>query len=132
MEDNSRVFAFIRQKGFELIDEERSGSFGDYYKIFSNNSAEIRFSSSRNFESIDIRSVHDREKFYDMALVKAMMYDDKRLNRPTAISELITFLEDEIDAILLLFNEINCNGTRDQLNELGRIRASQMFPWMPK
>ena len=88
----------------------------------------MRFSVSKSFKSIDIRNNHLDEDWYDLALVKALLYDEKNLNHVTTIEEYKDFLQNELIDIVKLFADKNYLTTKKRLEELGTERAQQMFP----
>lgn len=54
---NESIFDFLKSNGFKLIGKDVSASLGDYYDTFANDIFELRFSSSKSFETVDIHSV---------------------------------------------------------------------------
>lgn len=132
MKNNEYIYNFLKSIGFELIKKDTSEFFGDYSYIFINNSFQLRFSSSKSFETVDIRSSLPNENWYDLALVKALLYDEKSLKNITTIEEHRYFLQKELINIAELFNDRNYVTTRNRLEELGNERAKQMFPGIIK
>lgn len=132
MKNNEKTYSFLKSNGFELIQKDTSAFFGDYYDTFSNSSFQLRFSSSKSFETVDIRSNLPNENWYDLALVKALLYDEKNLNNVTTIEEHRDFLQKELTNIAELFSDRNYPATKKRLEELGKERAEQMFPGMRK
>lgn len=126
--NNEKIYSFLKSNGFELIQIDTSSFFGDYYDIFINDSFQLRFSSSKSFETVDIRSSRPNENWYDLALVKALLYDEKDLTKVTTIEEHRDFLQKELANITNLFNDRNYLTTKKRLEELGNERAEQMFP----
>lgn len=130
--NNEKIYSFLKSNGFELIQKDTSSFFGDYYDIFINDSFQLRFSSSKSFETVDIRSSRPNDNWYDLALVKALLYDDKGLTKVTTIEEHRDFLQKELANITDLFNNRNYLITKKRLEELGNERAEQMFPGVRK
>ncbi|MBQ20021.1 MAG: hypothetical protein CMD31_04640 [Flavobacteriales bacterium] len=128
MNNNEIIYSFLRSNGFRLVDKDISMSFGDYYDILTNDSFELRFSSSKSFETVDIRSSQLNENWYDLALVKALLYNEKKLNNITTIEEHGIFLRRELVNIVELFDGKNYLITKKKLEELGNERVKQMFP----
>ena len=126
--NNEKIYSFLKSNGFELIQIDTSSFFGDYYDIFINDSFQLRFSSSKSFETVDIRSSRPNENWCDLALVKALLYDEKGLAKVTTIEEHRDFLQKELANITDLFNDRNYLTTKKRLEELGNERAEQMFP----
>jgi hypothetical protein len=54
MENETFKYDFLNSKGFELIDNDTSEYFGDYYDTYSDGEIVIRFSSSQSFKTIDV------------------------------------------------------------------------------
>lgn len=132
MKNNEKIYSFLKSNGFELIQKDTSAFFGDYYDIFSNDFFQLMFSSSKSFETVDIRSSKPNENWYDLALVKALLYDEKGLTNVTTIEEHKDFLQKELTNIAELFNDRNYLTTKKRLEELGNERAEQMFPGIRK
>ncbi|PRY82779.1 hypothetical protein [Mongoliibacter ruber] len=132
MKNNEKIYSFLKSNGFELIQKDTSAFFGDYYDIFTNGSFQLRFSSSKSFETVDICSSKPNENWCDLALVKALLYNEKNLTNVTTIEEHRDFLQKELANIAELFNDRNYLTTKKSLEELGNERAKQMFPEIRK
>lgn len=132
MNNNKKIYGFLKSNGFELIEKDTSEFFGDYYDTFSNGFFQLSFSSSKSFEAVDLRSNQPNESWYDLALVKALLYDEKYLNNVTTVEEQKDFLQKEFTNIAKLFSDRNYPATKKRLEELGNERAEQMFPGMRK
>lgn len=130
MKNNEKAFSWLKSKGFELIKEENSIFFGDYYRVFTNGSIQIMFRGCRSFEMVDVRSNLPDEDWYDLALVKSLMFNEQNLNSVTVIEELIDFLQKELANIVKLFHDRNYQTTKNRLEELENKRAEQRFPEM--
>ncbi|AZS28951.1 hypothetical protein [Butyricimonas faecalis] len=128
MENDEKIYDTLMSNGFKLIAKDVSAFFGDCYDVFSNGIFQLRFSVSKSFKSIDIRNNHLDEDWYDLALVKALLYDEKNLNHVTTIEEYKDFLQNELIDIVKLFADKNYLTTKKRLEELGNERAKQMFP----
>src|SRR5690606_55790 len=109
------IYGFLESRGFKLIKEDTSVFFGDYYDIFTNEIFQLRFSSSKSFETVDIRSNLLNENWYDLALVKALLYNEKKLNNVTTIEEHQDFLQKEFINITELFKVENYWATKKRL-----------------
>lgn len=132
MKNNKNIYSFLKSSGFKLIQKDTSAFFGDYFDILTNDSFQLRFSSSKSFETADIRSNLSNENWYDLALVEALMYDKKNLNNITNIEEHRDFLQKELTNITELFNDKNYLTTKKRLDELGNERVKQMFSGIRK
>lgn len=132
MKSNKDVYTLLKANGFRLIDKDISSSFGDYYDIFSNDSLEIRFSSSKSLETVDIRANQLNKGWYDLALVKALLYNETKLNVATSTEECKRFLQKELTSIIQLFDNRNYLATKKRLGELANERVKQMFPGAQK
>ena len=107
MENDVKIYDTLMSNGFKLIAKDVSAFFGDCYDVFSNGIFQLRFSVSKSFKSIDIRNNHLDEDWYDLALVKALLYDEKNLNHVTTIEEYKDFLQNELIDIVKLFADKN-------------------------
>src|SRR6218665_1524950 len=110
MKNKDELYDILRSSGFKLIEQDTSKYFGDYYDTFANDAFELRFSSSKSFEEVDIRS------------------NEEKLSIATAIEEHNKFLKKELHRIGILFSKKNYSATKKKLDELGNERAKQMFP----
>jgi hypothetical protein len=119
---------FLKSNGFKLIDAANSEFFGDYYETFSNDAYELRFISDRSFKSIGVKSIEENDNWYDLALIKALLYNEKELSHVATFDVYNKFLEDELSKISNLFSLENYPDTKRKLDELGNERARQMFP----
>lgn len=127
MKNNEKVYNFLMLNGFKLIKKDTSDFFGDYYDLFTNGFFQLRLSSSKSFETIDIKSILPDENWYDLALVKAILYNEKKLDNITTIENHLAFLQKEITNISDLFNNKNYLVTKKRLEDLGVERVKQMF-----
>lgn len=118
--------------GFRLINKDISMFFGDYYDIFTNDRIEIKFSSSKSREVVDIRINQSNERWYDLALAKALLYNETKLNGTTTIEEYNEFLQKEFTNIVELFNSRSYPTTKRKLEKLANERMKQMFPNLGK
>ena len=132
MKNIENAYGFLKSNSFKLIEKDTSAFLGDHYDIFANGSIQLRFSSSKSFETVDIRSNLSNENWYDLALVRALLYDEKNLNGITTIEEHRDFLQKELANINELFSHGHYPATKSRLDELGEKRAEQMFPGIKK
>ena len=128
MSNNKKIYSFLNSNGFELLEKDTSAYFGDYYAIFSNNVFQLRFSSSKSIETVDIRNNWPEESWYDLALVKALLHNDANLSLEITIDEYNDFLQTEFNDVATLFSDAHYLRTKKKLNELGSERVKQMFP----
>ncbi|HEY8937498.1 MAG TPA: hypothetical protein VIM65_19870 [Cyclobacteriaceae bacterium] len=129
MRTDENIYGFLESNDFKLIEQNTSKYFGDHYDTFVNSNIEIRFSSSKSFETVDVRS-KEKDKWYDLALVKALLHSEEKLNNVTTIEAHNDFLKKELNRINDLFSRGNYATTKKKLDELGNKRAKQMFPGM--
>lgn len=119
---------FLKKNNFRIIHKDVSDYFGDYYKLYSNDFFDLRFVADKSFTSIDIKSVLSLEDWYDLSLIKALIYDEKVFNQISEVEETISFLKNEMTSIKKLFDKSNYPITKEKLEDLGNKRAKQMFP----
>lgn len=131
MKSNDNIYNFLKLNGFRLVKEDSSTFFGDYSDVFINN-YQLRFSSSNSFETVDIRSNLPNESWYDLALVKALLYDEKKLDDVIPFEVYKEFLQQELTNITELFEDKKYPTTKKKLEELENKRTKQMFPGMRK
>lgn len=134
MFDKSETYRFLKSNGFGLAEQSTSEYFGDYIDVFSSSDFELIFSSSKSVDTVDLRDRKEKEdgNIYDLALVKALLYNEQALDKPTTIEEHCKFLQSELDNIRNLFRKSNYPATKRKLENLRNMRANQMFPGMMK
>lgn len=123
-----KLLGFFVQKGFTLEKEEQSQYFGDYYFIMFSPYFRVMVSSNKSFENIDISSLFDENNWYDFGLVKALILNEEKLNKPLPIESSLVLFEEYFDEIKNLFDNKNYKATNNKLEELQLERAKQMFP----
>ena len=130
MMNNENIYSFLKSKGFRLIKKNKGEFFGNYFNVFANETIELRFSSSKSFETVDIRLGCPNEDWYDLALVKALLNNETNLTNVTNIEEYCMFLQNEFIRISDLFNGKNYLVAKEKLEYLRNERVKQMFPGM--
>lgn len=115
-------------KGFRIIDQNISESFGDYFYTYSNDVFELRFVSDRSIKSIEIKNIENDECYYDLALVKFLLYKEQNLKKIISFETLSFFLIKEVESISRLFNKNNYSTTKMNLENIFNERVKQMFP----
>jgi len=125
-----QIDAFLKAHGFLLVKNEVSDSFGDYYTVFSNGVIKLRFIKDKSTKAVDVGSaLCNNEVWYDLSLVKNMLYCDDQLNVALTFEQYQEFLVANIDRLNSLFNYDSYKTTIEKLEELQNQRAKQMFPW---
>ncbi len=122
------ILVFLMENGFVLIDQDLSTNFGNYYKVFDNGILLLRFSVDRSKGSIDICSKYDKENWFDLALIKALLYKEQKLNSITTFEVYCDFLMSNLSEIIECFEAKNYLTTKSVLQELSREKVRQMFP----
>jgi len=125
---NESIYNFLKSESFIHEDKRESGSFGDYYDLFTKGIVKLRFSSSKGRETVDIGCTIDDDNWYDLALVKALLFRELNLNVEIAIDEYERFIRENISSILQIFACESYSRTRKMLDELENLRIRQMFP----
>ncbi|MCL2313505.1 MAG: hypothetical protein FWC41_13700 [Firmicutes bacterium] len=127
MEIRDSINSFFLSIGFKLIGSDSSEYFGDYYDTYLsvNECIYFRLLSDRSILSIDISN--DNLNWYDLALIKILLYDEKRFNKIVTIEENMDFLQAELTNIVALFNKKNYSTTKKRLEEIENERIKQMF-----
>lgn len=128
MENETFKYDFLNSKGFKLIDNDTSEYFGDYYDTYSNGKIVIRFSSSQSFKTVDVAINLDFNRWIDLALIKALVYDEQDLSKITTVNEYNNFLESHLSKICDLLSKSNYYANKKKIEKLEDKRAKQMFP----
>lgn len=126
------IYNFLKINGFKMLAKDASIFFGDHYELFTNGNIQLRFSSSKFFETIDIRSDLINENWYDLTLISALLHDEKDLNNVIPIDEQEKFLQEELVNIGELFSNGNYSVTKEKLKKLVDERVRQMFPGLKR
>jgi len=128
MENKTFNYDFLISKGFRLIDNDKSEYFGDYSDIYSNDEIAIRFSSSKSFKAVDVASVIDINRWFDLALIMTLIKNEQDLSKVTTVEEHNVFLESNLSNICDLLSKQNYSSTKNRLELLEDKRTKQMFP----
>jgi hypothetical protein len=128
MKSETFNYDFLISNGFKLVEKDKSDFFGDYFEIYSNDEIMIRFSNSKSFKTVDVGKVGDLNVWFDLALVKALIDDEKDLLKITTLDDYNLFLEKSLIQICNLFNKKNFVFTEQNIKLLGQLRVKQMFP----
>jgi hypothetical protein len=128
MEIRDSINDFFVPIGFKLIESNTSEYFGNFYDtyLYENDNIYFRLVADRSILSIDVSN--DNLNWYDLALIKALLYDEKKLNIVTPIEEQRDFLQTDFINIATLFNNKNYSITIKELEELKNERVKQIFP----
>lgn len=112
-------------------------SFGNFFITLSARDFLLRYVNDRSQLSIEIASLAEPSKWYDLSFVKNLIYhpddinpDDSSKDNATRIDELNRFLIKDFDLISDLFNSANYTFTRQKIDELLKQQFNQRFPGM--
>ena len=117
---------FFLTNGFNLIANNTSEYFGDYYDIYKKGNTYFRIIKDKSAISIDISN--NNESWYDLALVKALLYNENNLIHVTTIEEYWDLLRKKMVDVVNLFDSKNYPTTKERLDKLKNERVKQMFP----
>lgn len=129
MENREKLYNFLIQDfGLHKVQEEfQPENFGNFFVVLFSKEFLLRYVNDRSFLSIDIASQMKPSKWYDLSIVKALLYNEQILNETTGIEELNEFLRKELNHISELFGQQHYSTTKMKLEELSNQRAKQMF-----
>ena len=127
MMNKFEIHTFLKSKGLEMIDSDKSDYFNDYYEVFSEGILAIRFSGSKSNESIDFNNVRESGKWYDLGIEKDYLKNTQNLVKVISIEESCIFLKNEFDHIKVVFGKDYLKN-KNNLDILERKRAELMFP----
>lgn len=125
---NESIYNFLISEGFVHKEKKESNSFGDYYDLFAKGTLKIRFSGSKSTEAVDIGCPIDNDNWYDLALVKALLLNERKLNIETSIDKYTNFIQKHLSSIVHIFEDGAYIRTKKMLDELEDLRIKQMFP----
>lgn len=128
MENETFKYDFLNSNGFKLIDNDTSEYFGDYYDTYSNGEIVIKFSSSQSFKTVDVANNLDLNRWIDLALIKALINDERDLSKATTVNEFNAFLEKHLFKVCELLSKQNYSSTKEKIEVLENKRVKQMFP----
>lgn len=130
--NKTELYNFLKSSGFVLLEQRTSESFNDSLESFENDVFGLQLISSKSDESVDIYSLSDKSETFDLAIVKALLFNETILDIPTSMNEHYQFLRNNLHQINDLFSNKSYPKTKRKLEDLGNERAKQMFPGMIK
>jgi len=113
---------------FELIENVNHQSFGDFYSTYSNGNVLIRIVKDRSSISVALGMTEDKGQWFDLSLVKALIFDENVLNKTFNIDDSIYLLKQHLEIIKVLFSPEKYSATKILLENLEILRMQQMFP----
>lgn len=125
---NNRDYSYLISKGFTILEQKDSEDFGDFYDILVSPNYELIFSSSKCFESLNIRKKGNKGEGFDFNLVKTLILNEPFLNKQISIENLELFFKGNLEKVNELFTDSNYDKTKASLEKLENERAKQMFP----
>ncbi len=113
--------ALLRRKGYDLIGEQESESFGNYQKIYKRGVTEIKFGSDRDFAYADMRDANIGE-WVDLSLLcqRANLGTEDVLTEPV----LLDTIEKSLGLLEAAVAEF-------PLEEIERLRTERLKRRMP-
>jgi hypothetical protein len=110
-------------------------SLGNFHVTLSAKGFLLRYVNDRSQLTIEIASLAEPSKWYDLSFVKSFIYhpddinpDDSSKDNATRIGELNKFLTKDFDLISDMFNSANYTYTRQKIDELLKQQFDQRFP----
>jgi hypothetical protein len=88
----------------------------------------LRIVNDRDFESIDIASNVDPDNWFDLALIKSLLKNEKVSKKPTATEVLQVFLLENVSSVEKMFLKYEYPKTKEKLQKLEAERSGLLFP----
>jgi hypothetical protein len=130
MDASEKLYQFlIEDFGFIKAKEKYYPElFGDFIITLSSPEFLLKYRCDRSFLSVEISYTSINPTWFDLALVKALIYETNDLNKITLIDELNFFLRNDYNKIASLFNNKNYASTHMHLRALQDKRFKDAFP----
>lgn len=126
--DRHKFLDQLYQLGFKILEEEvhRTDLFGNFYIILQSRNILLRISQDRSIIIIEVQC--DRNDWYDMHLLKALIEKDETdlLNKEFSFGPAWRFFIDNFNSIDNLFSEGNRSLTCKELNRIRDKRGAEM------
>lgn len=123
----NKTIDYLTKRGGRISEQHNSKNFGDSLLKISDGNVIFTFLKDKSYDSVDIQSKIDNEKF-DIMLVKALLLGEKDLTKTFDDNTFFKFFESNYNALQDLFNQKNYSYTKVKLKELELKRAKQLFP----
>lgn len=131
MRDPSEFTAFLQQKGYNIIDENRQLHFITYENkgLFIRLSKEV---SGEHFIELSRTNNHSWQGWFDMTIVRCLILKAPfEKGGPTDFEQLSQFFKEHYDAIESEFKPTNFLKTETALAALKKERAKVLFDYEP-
>jgi len=126
---DTRKYPFLEKKGFTVTSQLSGGYLpNDYVVTLESPYFFMKYGLEKFTAFMEISSISDKDNWHDLALVKALLYNEEVSNKKPDTAELENFLQTDFDKIKILFDITNYPQTKEKLNDLVQIRLQQMFP----
>jgi hypothetical protein len=122
------LFSFLfKEYGFQLIEFEKSESFGDVLVTIESKDFRLRFVRDRGQTFIDICPFIGFQEWFDLNIVRMLIQgiDDTKSDE---IIKLQNFLKQNYSKIKELFGQENYLKTKEQLEKVQNELARKNFP----
>jgi hypothetical protein len=138
-ENRDQLYKFlIDDFGLIKIEEKYDAKvFGNFFITLSAKEFSLRYINNRSYLTIEIASLSDPSKWYDLLFIRNFIYhpdninsDDRSIDNNTRIEELNSFLRKDFDLISDLFNDDNYADTQQKINESLKEQFKKRFPGM--
>ncbi len=116
---------FLDKNNYTIINTIKSLPFGDFCCVYSNGKFLVRYGSDRTIKYLDFGSVIDRDEFFDMALIKTYVTQEKDLDKKETFDDVILFFIENNKSIEELFVDNTYSEIKQALRQLNRIRLDQ-------
>ena len=135
-ENREKLFKFLVEEfNLKKIEEHYDPEvFGNFFIILSAKDFILRYINDKGFLTVEIASIMDKEKWYDLSYIKDFIYnkgkvnaDDRILSNNDRIEELNNFLRREYNIISLLFSQQNYPDIKDQLTKILKQQFDKKF-----
>ena len=140
-ENRDNLYKFlIDDFGFVKQEEGYSAeSFGNFYIELSSEKFLLRYINDRSFLTIEIASLFEPSKWYNLAFIENFIYhpedinpDEREISNAKRIEGLNMFLKRDFGLISNLYNSENYKNIQEKVDQLLKMRFEQRFPGMTK
>jgi len=113
---NTHFSSLLKNKGFKLVAEQHSASFGDALMDFESPEFRLRFVSDRGQIIVRIGSNTSNNEWFSLRVVRSLVLD-KDILQIEKYNELALFLEQHYSTLATMFNSQNISETTLRLKK---------------
>lgn len=127
-EFKQEINTLMSERGFNLLRKDSSDQEETIYRTYARDNIGIRIVLDEEHGAIEVRKFDDEEDWFDLAVVKALLFQEDNLLEEMSNRKYFKFLERHFDHILDLFSEEHYSYFKACLLDLYDLKYELMFP----